>query len=133
MKRIDLSIIIVSYNTKDLTVECIQSVFDNVKTINFEIIVVDNASADKSVSEIKTRFPSVKLHALTENLGFSKANNKGIELAKGRYVLFLNSDTVVYPGALEYMVEFMDKHEKAGAATCFLKMPNGKLDDAAHR
>lgn len=133
MKRIDLSIIIVSYNTKDLSIECIQSIFDNVKTINFEIIVVDNKSSDDSVTEIKKRFPQVKLLALSDNLGFSKANNKGVEIAKGRYVLFLNSDTVVYPGSLEYMVEFMDKHEKAGAATCFLKMPNGKLDDAAHR
>lgn len=133
MKRIDLSIVIVSYNTRDLTRECIQSIFDNVKTINFEVIVVDNNSSDDSVSVLRKTFPSIQLVALEDNLGFSKANNKGVAVAKGRYVLFLNSDTVVYPGALEHMVEFMDHNEKAGAATCYLKMPNGKLDDAAHR
>jgi len=133
MRRIDLSIIIVSYNTKELTVECIQSIIDNVKGINYEIIVIDNNSKDGSPECLKKYFPTIHTIALTENLGFSKANNRGVKVAKGRYVLFLNSDTVVYPGALEHMVEFMDTHEDAGAATCFLKMPNGKLDDAAHR
>ena len=133
MKRIDLSIIIVSFNTRELTSECIQSIIDNVKKINFEIIVVDNDSKDDSVAYLKQYFPQVLLISSTQNLGFSKANNLGVKAAKGRYVLFLNSDTVVYPGAIEHMVEFMDLTKDAGAATCFLKMPNGKLDDAAHR
>lgn len=133
MKRIDLSIIIVSYNTKDLTTECIQSVLDNVKGINYEIIVVDNNSKDESAKHLKHAFPHIYVIPLSENLGFSKANNKGVTVAKGRHVLFLNSDTVVYPGSLEHMVSFMDEHKDAGAATCFLKMPNGELDDAAHR
>jgi GT2 family glycosyltransferase len=73
------------------------------------------------------------LIANKENLGFSKANNLGIKKAGGRYVLFLNADTVVYPNTLEYMLEFMDAHDKAGAATCKLVLPNGKIDDASHR
>lgn len=133
MKKVDLSIIIVSFNTKELTTECIQSIVDNVKTLNYEIIVVDNDSKDGSVEHIKKLFPTVLLVPSSKNLGFSKANNLGIKSAKGRYVLFLNSDTVVYPGALEHMVDFMDKTPDAGASTCFLKLTNGKLDDAAHR
>ena len=107
MKRIDVSIVIVSYNTKELTTECIRSILDNVKGINFEIIVIDNDSKDGSPEYLRQYFPTIQTIALPENLGFSKANNRGVKVAKGRYVLFLNSDTVVYPGALENMVLLM--------------------------
>lgn len=133
MKRIDVSIIIVSFNTRELTSECIRSIVDNLKQLNYEIIVVDNASSDDSVGYLKKAFPQVIMISSPENLGFSKANNLGVKIAKGRFLLFLNSDTVVYPGAIEHMVKLMDEKQDAGAATCFLKLPNGKLDDAAHR
>lgn len=133
MKKIDLSIVIVSYNTFEFTSECIQSVVDNVKNINYEIIVVDNDSKDSSPEKLKKLFPRIILVASPKNLGFSKANNLGVRRSKGGLVLFLNSDTVVYPGALEHMVKFMGETRDAGAATCFIKLTDGKLDDAAHR
>lgn len=133
MKKVELSIIIVSFNTLELTTECVQSIVDNVKDLSYEIIVVDNDSMDGSPEQLKKLFPHIILIASSKNLGFARANNMGIKSSKGSFVLFLNSDTVVYPGAIEHMVKFMRETKDAGAATCFLKMPNGKLDDAAHR
>ena len=131
---IDLSIIIVSYNTRDLTAEFLKSLKENDTTkITYEVIVVDKASKDDSVEYIKKNFPNVEVIASKDNEGFSRANNHGVKISKGRYVLFLNSDTVVYKNSLEKMVAFMDDHAKAGAATCYLELPSGELDDAAHR
>lgn len=138
--KVDLSIIIVSFNTKDITIDCINSVIKTVKKISYEIIVVDNNSQDDSVESIQnlkfkiqndnSKFKIIKNN---KNEGFSKANNMGVKNARGRYVLFLNSDTVVYENTLDSVIEFMDNHEKVGAVTCYVEMPDGKLDDAAHR
>ena len=130
---INLSIVIVSYNTQEFLKECIYSIKKTTKNLNYEIIVVDNASSDNSVEMLKKHFPEVVAIENKKNLGFSKANNAGVKKSSGRYVLFLNPDTVVYKDALFNMLRFMDQHKKAGAATCKLIMPNGKLDDAAHR
>jgi GT2 family glycosyltransferase len=132
---LDLSIIIVNFNAKDFLRECIDSILNCVpKKINYEIIVVDNASGDNSCEMIKKEFPQVKLIANKVNVGFSKSNNQGIKVSQGsKYVLFLNPDTVMQKNTLERMISFMDTHKNAGAATCKLVMPNGKLDDAAHR
>ncbi len=130
---IDLSIVIVSYNTKDFLIKCIQSIEETAKDFTYEIVVVDNASNDGSVELVKEKFKDVILIANKENLGFSKANNIGIKKTTGRYVLFLNADTVVYPITLKTMIDFMDKNEDVGASTCKLQMPNGKIDDASHR
>ena len=130
---IDLSIIIVSYNTSDFLKECLESIKKNTEGLNYEIIVVDNASSDNSLQVLRAKFPDVLVIKKQENIGFSKANNLGIEKSKGRYVLFLNPDTVVYKDSLLGMVKFMDEHKEAGAATCKLLMPDGRLDDAAHR
>lgn len=130
---IDLSIVIVSYNTKDFLIKCIQSIEETGKDFTYEIIVVDNASNDGSAELVKEKFKDVILVANKENLGFSKANNIGIKKTTGRYVLFLNADTIVYPITLKTMINFMDSHKDAGASTCKLKMPNGKIDDASHR
>lgn len=134
MKLVDLSIIIVSYNTRELTVACISSIVATIKNTSYEIIVVDNDSGDDTIEELnKLAIKQVKVIKNAKNLGFSKANNIGIKDARGKYVLFLNSDTVVYENTLDGMVEFMNKHREAGAATCFVELPNGKLDEAAHR
>ena len=132
----DISIIIVSYNTKDFLLKCINSIYENVKGVSFEVIVVDNASSDGTKESISnSKFPSsnFKLVENKENFGFSKANNIGIKKSTGRYVLFLNPDTEIKKETLEYMTEFMDKTKDAGAATCKVLMPNGKIDDASHR
>jgi len=130
---IDLSIIIVSYNTKDFIKECLKSIRITSKGFIYEIIVVDNVSSDGTSQMVKEEFPDVITIKSRENLGFSKANNLGVQKSKGKYVLFLNPDTVVYKNTLFNMVKFMDEHTKAGAATCKLVMPGGRLDDAAHR
>jgi GT2 family glycosyltransferase len=82
---------------------------------------------------VKEEFPKVIRIASKDNEGFSKANNRGIAKATGRFLLFLNSDTIVNKDALEEVVAFLDTHKDVGAATCKVVMPNGKLDDAAHR
>lgn len=140
MKALDLSIIIVSYNTRKLTVECVESILKTAKKISYEITVVDNASSDDSVDEIQklkgenqNLNSKIKIIKNDQNFGFSKANNIGIKQSSGRYVLFLNSDTVVREKTLDGMVEFMDSHKDAGAATCQLDLPNGEIDDASHR
>lgn len=130
----DISIIIVSYNTKVFLQKCLESLCKNQpKKYLYEIIVVDNDSKDDSVAMVKAEFPDVHLIENKENLGFSKANNVGIKQSTGRYVLFLNSDTEIEEGTLETMTAFMDMHKEAGAATCAVLMSNGKIDDASHR
>src|SRR3989344_3515068 len=130
---IDLSIIIVSYNTSDFLKGCLGSIKATSKGFTYEIIVVDNASSDNSLEMLKMEFPEVILIKNQENIGFSKANNMGVGKSKGRYVLFLNPDTVVYKESLLDMIKFMDRHKEAGAATCKLLMQDGILDDASHR
>ena len=129
----DLSIVIVSYNTKDFLKSCIESIYKTSKSLSLEIIVVDNNSADGSAEMVLREFKNVILIKNKDNLGFSKANNIGVKKTTGRYVLFLNSDTIVYDKTLEYMVNFMEENKTAGASTCKLIMLNGKIDDASHR
>lgn len=130
----DLSIIIVSYNTKNFLYSCLQSVYENLsKNLKFEVIIVDNASSDGSVEMVKKQFEKVTLVKNQENLGFAKANNLGIEKAHGRYLLFLNSDTILHKNTIETIISFMEKNNDAGATTCRINLPDGKMDDACHR
>ena len=124
---IDLSIIIVSYNTKDLLKKCVDSVTEELRNskITGEIIVVDNASTDDSVKVAKGLGASVIQNR--GNLGFGRANNLGAKQAKGRYLLFLNPDTEVKEGALGKMVEFMDENPEAGIASCRLVNLDGSF------
>jgi len=129
----DVSVIIVNYNTKKLTIECIQSLLATERDVNFEVILIDNASTDGTIQEVNKLFPHVITIENRENLGFSKANNQGIVRAAGRYVLLLNSDTVVEPHTLSTMVNYMDTHSNVGASGCKLVLPNGQLDEACKR
>ncbi|OGM24950.1 hypothetical protein A3D00_05030 [Candidatus Woesebacteria bacterium RIFCSPHIGHO2_02_FULL_38_9] len=119
----DLSIIIVSFNTKKLLLDCVNSIFNNTKKIVYEIIIVDNGSSDGS-AHLTGNF---KLIGNKENLGFAKANNQGIEKAKGRYILLLNSDTVILDNVLGEMVEWMGRNSKVGIVSCSLKNKDGSL------
>ncbi len=136
---LDLSIVIVNYNTKEFLKRCINSLLDfppagGSKKVNYEIIVVDNASSDNSSEMVKKEFPKIDLISNKKNVGFSKANNQGIKKSEqSRYVLFLNPDTIVSKNTLEKMIQFMDENKDAGASTCKLLMPNGEIDDASHR
>ncbi|MFJ7736030.1 glycosyltransferase family 2 protein [Lysinibacillus sp. NPDC097287] len=129
----DLSIVIVNYNTKKLTIDCIQSVINSKLNFQYEIFVVDNASSDGSVEQIKKTFPPVYVISNKENVGFSKANNQAIKECNGRYILLLNSDTIVNEDTLDEMIRFMDGETNVGAVGCEVNLPDGTLDKACHR
>ncbi|MEX2007351.1 MAG: glycosyltransferase family 2 protein [Candidatus Levyibacteriota bacterium] len=134
----DLSIISVSYNTKEFLKKLLVSIEENISSkVSYEVIVVDNASTDGSpsaISNLKSQMSKLKIILNKENYGFSKANNQGVKkTAKSRYVLFLNPDTLLEKGTIEKMIEFMDENRGAGASTCKVVMSNGQIDDATHR
>lgn len=112
----DLTIGIVSYNNKELVRKCISSIYDSQPEISYEIILVDNNSADGTVQDIKKEFSEVKIIENATNLGFAAANNRAISESKSRYFLMLNPDTVVLKDSLDNLVRFMDSHPEAGAA-----------------
>ncbi|MFC2129755.1 glycosyltransferase, partial [Bacteroidota bacterium] len=120
----DLSIVIVNYNVKYFLEQCLHSVMKALSDIDSEVFVVDNNSVDGSCLHIKERFPWVKLVENQENVGFSKANNQAIRLAKGRYVLLLNPDTVVEEDTFSKCITFMDAHPEAGSLG--VKMIDGR-------
>lgn len=131
--NIDVSILILNYNTCRLTMDCIKSVYDSETNYFYEIILIDNNSRDQSVEIISREFPGVQLIANSENVGFARGNNQGMEAASGRYVLLLNSDTVVRKDTLETMVAFMDSRPDLGASGCKVILPDGSLDKACKR
>lgn len=112
----DVSIILVSFNTSKLTIAAIDSVYKFTKKLNFEIIVVDNSSKDESVYEIENRFPNVNVIKSNKNIGFGRANNIGIEVAKGKYLFFLNTDTYLLNNAIELFFDFMENKKNSDIA-----------------
>jgi len=120
-KKIKVSVIIVNYNTPELTKECVDSILGNTKDINFEIIIIDNASKQKVKKSDKYEL----IHSTT-NLGFAGGNNLGIAKSRGEYVLLLNSDTKLKDNVIEHMCDWMDNHVKVGIATCKLIGTDGK-------
>lgn len=129
----DLSIIILNYNTCELTLKALSSVYASRTGYQFEVILIDNASSDSSVEKIREGFPQIRLIENQENVGFAKANNQGMRIATGRYVLLLNSDTIVQTDTLEIMVRFMDENPDVGASGCKVILPDGSLDKACRR
>lgn len=126
-----LSIIIVNFNTKDLLRDCIQSIIRSIPlnhplSSNYEVIVIDNASTDNSVSMVKKEFPQVKLIKNKRNLGFSKANNQGIKKTRGEYILLLNSDTEIINNALKEIIDFAESKKDLGIAGPKLLNPDGR-------
>ncbi len=120
----ELSVIIVNYNVKHFLEQCLHSVLKASKTISSEIFVVDNNSVDGSTQVVKEKFPQVHLIENKENVGFSKANNQAVRLAKGKYILLLNPDTVVEEDTFTKVVKFMNEHPDAGGLG--VKMIDGK-------
>ena len=111
----DVSVILVNYNTKDLAKDCINSVYEKTSGIDFDIWVVDNASADGTCEMIEKEFPKVKLIKSNENLGFGMGNNLAIEKSDAKYVFLLNTDTILINNAIKVMFDFMEKKPNAGA------------------
>lgn len=124
---LDLSIIIVNWNTRDLLAKCLQAVEATIQKIQYEIFVVDNYSSDGSQEMVRQNFPNVRLIANTDNVGFATANNQALRLSEARYVLLLNSDAFVKENTIDYMVRFMDEHPAAGMAGCKLLYEDGRL------
>lgn len=110
----DLSIIILSYNTKDFLDSCLSSILEHFNSKTFEIIVVDNASTDSSVEMIKEKYPSVKLIESPKNLGYGAGNNLGLSKSSGRNILFLNSDTKILGNSLMIMLKCLDAQKNVG-------------------
>ncbi len=110
----DLSVIIVNWNTKKLLEDCLVSIIKFTKYLDFEVIVVDNGSNDGSQRMVQNKFPKVKLIQNKDNLGFAKANNIGIKSATGKYILLLNSDTYLIENSLQKLVEFAKKQNNLG-------------------
>lgn len=138
LKKTDVSVIIVSYNTKDLTLGCIGSVIDSIKGVRYEIIVIDNASTDSSVTSIRKSQIQISKSKLIvienkENLGFAKANNQGIRIAQGKYILLLNSDTVIKKGVIDRLVNFAEKKKNAGAVVPRLLNLDGSIQTSVFK
>jgi len=110
----ELSIIIVNWNVADLLLNSIQSIVQNAPTMEYEIIVVDNNSSDDSLSRLEVQYPFVKVIANKENLGFGKANNQGIEIATGSYILLLNPDTIIIKDSLQKMMNVIEDNSEIG-------------------
>jgi GT2 family glycosyltransferase len=129
----DLSVIILNYNTKDLLKACLTSVFASKTDYKFEVLVADNGSTDNSIEWVRIFCPSAKLIENNANLGFAKGNNVAIKQAVGKYILLLNSDTAVRPDTLDKSVRYMDAHSDVGIMGCKVLLPDGSLHEASRR
>jgi GT2 family glycosyltransferase len=123
---VDLSVVIVSFNTRDALAHTLGAVASDVAGLAAETIVVDNASADGSAALVAKQFPSVRLIANRDNRLYAAANNQGLALARGRYVLVLNSDATPSPGTLPALVAALDTRPEVGMASCRLVWPDGR-------
>ena len=127
MPGIDLSIVIVNFNTKDYTVQCIESIQKNPPSVTYEVILVDNASSDGSVGFLAAKFPGIAIIQSEVNVGIAGGNNLGIKAASGRFILLLNNDTIVIPGSIDRTVEFLESHPDAGGVGGNLVNPDGSF------
>lgn len=136
----DLSVIIVSFNTKDLLRQCLRAVLASQTKYSFEVFVVDNASTDQSAEMVRAEFPGVKLIENQENIGYARGNNQAIKkiLNSGgggliRYILFLNPDVEMAADTLDKMISFMEQNPETGIAGCKVLKEDGRLDLACRR
>lgn len=130
----DLSIVILNYNVKDLLLNCLESIFKDPNSKNWQVIVVDNNSSDDSAAFVKKEYgQKVELIENEENLGFAAGNNSGVKYVKAPVVLFLNPDTLVVNNAISKSLDYLLSNPDIGALSCRVELPNGKLDYSSHR
>jgi len=129
----DLSIVIVSWNTKELLKKCLTSIYHNQGDLKLEVLVVDNNSGDQTVDMIKTDFPQVTLIANQVNLGFATGNNQAIKRAKGEYILLLNPDTEIIDSALQKSVNFFKETKGVGILGCQILNPDKTIQPSVRR
>lgn len=134
---IKLSIIIVSYNTKEILNRCLQSLTNNlsrIKEFKTEVIIVDNNSTDGTKSMLQNfQGKATKIIFNKENVGYGKANNQGVQIASGDYILFLNSDVIVGKINFSKIIDYINRNLQVGVVTVKVKLSNGKIDPACHR
>lgn len=126
----DISIIIVNWNTKQLLLDCLTSIYSTIRSVSFEVIVSDNGSRDGSCEAVAAAFPSVRLIENGRNLGFARANNAALGTMTGRYALLLNSDTVLLENAVDHLIAFMESHPGAGMCGPQLLYGDGSLQQS---
>ncbi len=131
MSPIRVDIVIVSFNTARLLADCLCSIPRGAEGLDYQIIVVDNASTDGTAEMLAREFPGVRLIQNSSNRGFGAANNQGIHASSGRYVVLLNGDTLVPPGALARLVDFMEARPRVGASGPRLARPDGRAQPFA--
>jgi len=128
-----LSIVIISWNVREDLLRCLSAIRDNPPAASFEQIIIDNNSTDSTVEAVRRQFPEVAIVENPENVGFARANNQGMEQARGDYVLLLNPDTVVHPHALDRLVAFLDEHPDVGACGPKLLNDDGSPQGSVRR
>lgn len=121
----DVTVIIVSWNTREILRRCLHSIYDQTKSVQFDVIVVDNGSTDGSAEMVRSEFPRVILVCNAENRGFAAANNEGIRRARSRYILLINSDTIVLSAAIDKTVAFADANPRAALVGCRILNADG--------
>lgn len=129
----DFSFIIINYKTPDLTIQCLESILKYCESRNFEIIIIDNNSGYDSIQKIKNKFGDHISHFIEnkQDLGFSKANNQGAKLAKGKYLYFLNNDAILTENILPTIKEIFTNNEKIGIVSPLVKNPSGENQKTA--
>ncbi len=144
--KIDLSIVIVSWNVRDLLRQCLQSIVEQATRSTdqptlwrletghtFQVIVIDSASSDGSAAMAQAEFPGVRVYASKSNLGYAGGNNLGLSHSRGRYILLLNPDTRVLHGALSVLIDYMDDHPTVGVSGPQLLYPDGSIQSSRRR
>jgi GT2 family glycosyltransferase len=126
-----LSIVIICWNDLKVIQDCLESIYGNRPSFEFEVIISDNGSTDGSIELIRQRFPEARIVENRANLGFARGNNAGIEVSRGEFVLILNPDTIIHPGSLDRWIEFADRHPEAGGFGCRVLNRDGSYQQSA--
>ncbi len=132
-ETVKVSVIVISYNTREMTLECLRALADDMKGMPWELWVVDNASSDGSAEAVKETFPEARVIVNEHNAGFGAANNQAIRQAQGQYLLLVNSDAFVQPGAVEALVSHLDAHPGVAVVGPKLLNPDGSLQQSCYR
>ena len=130
--RLDLSIIVVAWNVRELVLDCLASIETAEPKLAYEVIVVDNGSEDGTVEAVRRQFPDVRVLSLPRNIGFGAGNNRGLAEMNGRHGVLLNSDTIVLPGGLERCVSYLDAHPEVGVVGPQLLNPDRTKQNCIH-
>jgi hypothetical protein len=133
MSDLKLSIIVVNWNTRDITRNCLLSIREHVTGVDYEVILVDNASSDGSAEMVRLEFPEVRLIANDQNVGFGRANNQAMRVARGKLFLLLNSDTLVIDDSIQRLANFIESDSGIGIAGCKLLFEDRTLQSSCSR